>query len=297
MLMKSAREEKGFRIDPLETINIPNTETMRSFSLHFQTSVAPYEQHLSALEKNQEPVAANWQGDASVAYVQKNLQLVSIGRMHIEQMQQASHIFDHTANLFDEGNGLQDMAKWQWGMGMAAETALAFPVASSWYILAQKTQEGALAAVESARAYFNSGFAALHEQITATPGVGGTHDKTFVPNGVSVPKDSEPYAGYLPINATGQFRLKSNKPWTWSDRDLRALKSSEFGAKALERIKQYNVKVIEGKAGNGSFYDQAKNTITLDPQERNKQSTFVHESNHVEFYWRKKNAGFWAKTE
>src|SRR5579859_2930733 len=54
------------------------------------------------------------------------------------------------------------------GMGMAAETALAFPVASSWYILAQKTLEGALAAVESARAYFNSGFADLHEQITST---------------------------------------------------------------------------------------------------------------------------------
>src|SRR5579859_6045358 len=167
MLMKSTREEKGFRIDPLKIINIPNTETMRSFSLHFQVSVAPYEQHLSALEKNQEPVAANWRGDASDAYEKTNQQLVSIGRMHVEQMQQASHIFDHTANLFDEGEGLQDMAQWQWGMGMAAETALAFPVASSWYILAQKTQEGALAAIESARAYFNSGFAALQEQISS----------------------------------------------------------------------------------------------------------------------------------
>src|SRR5579859_5251353 len=154
-------------MDPLKTINIPNTETMRSFSQHFQASAAPYEQHLNTLEKNQEPVAANWQGDASDAYGKTNPQLVSIGRMHIEQMQQASHIFDHTATLFDEGEGLQDMAKWQWGMGMAAETALAFPVASSWYILAQKTLEGAQAAVESARAYFNSGFAALNAQITS----------------------------------------------------------------------------------------------------------------------------------
>src|SRR5579864_5398128 len=152
-------------MDQLKTINIPNTETMRSFSQHFQAGAVPYEQHLDTLEKNQEPVAANWQGDASEAYEKTNPQLVSSGRMHVEQMQQASHIFDHTANLFDEGKGLQDMAKWQWGMGKAAETALAFPVAATWYILAQKTQEGAQAAVESARAYFNSGFAALGEQI------------------------------------------------------------------------------------------------------------------------------------
>src|SRR5579864_4119303 len=154
-------------MDPLKTINIPDTETMRSFSQHFQASVAPYEQHLNTLEKNQEPVAANWQGDASEAYGKTNPQLVSIGHMHIEQMQQASHIFDHTANLFDEGKGLQDMAKWQWGMGKAAETALAFPVAASWYILAQKTQAGAQAAVALARAYFNSGFAALGEQMSS----------------------------------------------------------------------------------------------------------------------------------
>src|SRR5579859_2250500 len=154
-------------MDPLKTINIPNTETMRSFSLHFQAGAAPYEQHLNTLEKNQEPVAANWQGDASDAYEKTNQQLVSIGRMHVEQMQQASHIFDHTANLFDEGKGLQETAKWQWGMAWAAETALAFPVASSWYVLAQKTQEGALAMIESARAYFNSGFAALQEQISS----------------------------------------------------------------------------------------------------------------------------------
>src|SRR5579864_4032267 len=174
-------------MDPLKTINIPNTETMRSFSLHFQASVAPYEQHLNTLEKKQEPVAANWQGDASEAYGKTNPQLVSIGRKHIEQMQQASHIFDHTANLFDEGKGLQDIAKWQWGMGKAAETALAFPVAASWYILAQKTQEGAQAAVESARAYFNGGFAALLAQISGVPNVSGAHDMTFVPQGVSGP--------------------------------------------------------------------------------------------------------------
>src|SRR5579864_1107026 len=389
-------------MDPLKTINIPDTETMRSFSQHFQASVAPYEQHLNTLEKNQEPVAANWQGDASEAYGKTNPQLVSIGHMHIEQMQQASHIFDHTANLFDEGKGLQDMAQWQWGMGRAAETALAFPVAASWYILAQKTQEGAQAMVESARAYFNSGFAALNAQITATPGVTSMHDKTFEPHSVSVPKDAEPYAGHLPtppltppatpplkpaasqlpvLGATGVppsleysapsiplseaglkplvagvpeptpealpqaspstetellasgkadappaydavlvkegrnlafgavegevgvhrvqpgLALGEKKPWTWSDQDLYALKHSQFGTKALERIKQYNVKVIEGRAGQGSFYDPAKNTITLDPQEKSTQSTFVHESNHVEFYWRQKNAGFWAKTE
>src|SRR5579859_4169642 len=184
-------------MDPLKTINIPNTETMCSFSLHFQTSVAPYEQHLSALEENQEPVAANWQGDASVAYEKTNQQLVSIGRMHIAQMQQASHIFDHTANLFDEGKGLQDMAQWQWGMGMAAETALAFPVASSWYVLAQKTQEGALAMVESARAYFNSGFAALHEQISSAlslkpGGLGWSTPPAYAVDPVSLSQNTSP---------------------------------------------------------------------------------------------------------
>src|SRR5579859_7182749 len=207
-------------MDPLKTINIPNTETMCSFSLHFQTSVAPYEQHLSALEENQEPVAANWQGDASVAYEKTNQQLVSIGRMHIAQMQQASHIFDHTANLFDEGKGLQDMAQWQWGMGMAAETALAFPVASSWYVLAQKTQEGALAMVESARAYFNSGFAALHEKMTTLPSVTSMHDMKVVQGGVSMPKGTSPHAGSLPtppLTPPATPPLKPTAAHSWMD--------------------------------------------------------------------------------
>src|SRR5579864_5226721 len=184
-------------MEPLKTINIPNTETMRSFSQHFQAGAAPYEQHLDTLEKKQEPVAANWQGDASEAYGKTNPQLVSIGRMHIAQMQQASHIFDHTANLFDEGKGLQDMAKWQWGMGRAAETALAFPVAVSWYILAQKTQEGALAMVESARAYFNSGFAALQEQMSSVlslkpGGLGWSTPPAYAVDPVSLSQNTSP---------------------------------------------------------------------------------------------------------
>src|SRR5437762_3562359 len=225
MLMKSAREEKGFRIDPLETINIPNTETMRSFSLHFQTSVAPYEQHLSALEKNQEPVAANWQGDASEAYVQKNQQLVLIGRMHIAQMQKASHIFDHTADLFDEGKGLQDMAEWQWGMGMAAETALAFPVASSWYIQARKTQEGALATVESARAYFNSGFAALNAQITSAlslkpGGLGWSTPPAYSVDPVSQSQNASPVSPEVLVAEPDQKAPPSSVPAPTGERSV-----------------------------------------------------------------------------
>jgi hypothetical protein len=57
--------------DALDFKTIPKRElireTMRSCSLHHASSVGPYGEHLSSLQKNAPAVTENWQADASDA--------------------------------------------------------------------------------------------------------------------------------------------------------------------------------------------------------------------------------------
>ena len=159
--------------DALNLIPVPDTSTMRALSQHLKVSADGYDEHLQSLKANQAPLQENWQGNGMSAYVQSNGQLITIGGVHVEQMQRASSIFESTADLFDEGKRDQDAAELQWKQAQALKLIGQFVEAATLEVSARVMQAAALATVSAARTLFNSGFASLTAEINTTPSMTG----------------------------------------------------------------------------------------------------------------------------
>ena len=160
-------------VRPLNLLTIPKTETLRALSRHFKKSITPYEQHLHSLATNQGPLMESWQGEGTEAYVQSNGQLVSIGGVHVEQMQEAASICESTADLLDEGSQTQNAAEVLWKQAKALEALGQFEVAAPIEASAHATQAAALVTLTTARMTFNTGFATLTARMVSAPSMIG----------------------------------------------------------------------------------------------------------------------------
>ena len=185
--------------DALNLIPVPDTSTMRALSQHLKVSAAPYNEHLQSLKANQKPLQENWQGDGTSAYVQSNGQLITIGDVHVEQMQRASSIIESTADLLDEGRYTQDAAELQWNQAQALKLIGQFVEAATLEAAARVMQATALATVSAARTLFNSGFASLTAEINTTPSMTGKSDDMYAVKGISLKQPSQKPAMTLPM--------------------------------------------------------------------------------------------------
>ena len=180
-------------------IPVPDTSTMRALSQHLKVSAAPYNEHLQSLKANQKPLQENWQGDGMSAYVQSNGQLITIGDVHVEQMQRASSIFESTADLFDEGRHTQEAAEVQWNQAQALKLVGQFVEAATLEAAARVMQATALATVSAARTLFNSGFASLTAEINTTPSMTSKTRDPYAVKGIPVKQPSQKPAMTPPL--------------------------------------------------------------------------------------------------
>ena len=273
----------------LNLLTIPKTETLRALSQHFKKSITPYEEHLHSLAANQEPLMESWQGEGTEAYVQSNGQLVSIGGVHVEQMQEAASICESTADLLDEGSRTQNEAEALWRQAKALEALGQFEAAAPIEASAHATQATALVTLTTARTTFNTGFAALTARMASVPSmtgetfnnyqVTGGHEKTFSKGPLTppaTPPPSKPASSNEPKSTLTQTSPPASQPTagnpasSGADDDTAfvdaltlALKSTPEGREALNDAQQYGVKV-HIRAGGGSSYDPVNNTVILE---------------------------------
>lgn len=170
-------------IPPLENIEIPNTEVMRSTANFWFAAAGVHTEKAQTLETGAPFVSKNWSGRAGVSYTSANQKVLETGSIHQSHMLSVGELLSSTATQFDWGNSLQAMAQRQW----AAATVLAgtgqVEAAALWYASARATQQTAVGVITQAYTVYTVGLKNLQAALPSKPLTPAGHAITFVPNG------------------------------------------------------------------------------------------------------------------
>src|SRR5919198_1864719 len=167
----------------LGSIEIPNTEAMRSVANFWFAAAGTHTEKAQTLEAHAPAVSKNWQGQASQGYEQTNQKVLGRGSIYRSQMLSVANLISSTAAQFDWGNDLQAMAKRQWAVGDVLASTGQAEAAALWYASARTTQQSAVGVITAAHAAYTTGMEQLQAELPNQPVTLDGQAITYVPKG------------------------------------------------------------------------------------------------------------------